>query len=109
MDRMQEKERRRRRRNDRERMKARARRVARTMFWWQPTFMIVSRGRLTNEEWIDRYANTHADNMKSCSCSMCGNQRRSMYNKGRYRLTMQEKKFEDSFQEELRSEGCDNW
>jgi hypothetical protein len=50
------------RRHDRHRMVARAKRMMNTWASNDPT-------------WVERAANRWADNMKKCSCEMCGNHR----------------------------------
>jgi hypothetical protein len=45
-----------------------------------------------HDKWVEKMSKTQADNMKSCSCSMCCNRRNSPYNKGNGKLTMQERR-----------------
>ena len=42
-------------------------------------------------EWEEQWAKRHADNLKACSCWMCGNPRRVFHDE-----TLQEKKFSES-------------
>ena len=79
---MTDKEKRRRRRNDHDRMRRKAASIAKSMFY--PDY---------DEEWIKRFVCTHADNLAACSCSMCGNPRRSAFAKGKEKLTLQELRF----------------
>ena len=41
--------------------------------------------------WEEEWALRHADNLKSCSCWMCGNPRKTLHQE-----TLQEKKFKES-------------
>jgi hypothetical protein len=43
--------------------------------------------------------NRIVDTPKSCSCQMCKNKRRSSFNKGLFKLTVQERKFLESWKE----------
>jgi hypothetical protein len=87
-----EKEKRRRRRNDKNRMRAKARRIVRATYWFGATIINTLTGPVEREEWIEHFAQQNADNLAMCSCSMCGNPRRSLYSKGEERLTMQERR-----------------
>jgi len=44
-----------------------------------------------DEEWEEQWAKRHADNMKACSCWMCGNPRKQFHKE-----TLQEKKFKET-------------
>lgn len=46
-------------------------------------------------------ASRRFNNMKGCSCSMCCNERRNPWTKRRDRLTIQERRAEDSFKDTL--------
>lgn len=74
------------RRHHKERMRAKARRVARQS--WN-----------TPEKWVEHQAVRHADNLKSCSCSMCCNVRRNEWEKGE--LTRQEAEAEQRLWESI--------
>jgi hypothetical protein len=79
-------EKRQRRRRDKVRMKARSRwiygRIKSTRYGWDESEYL---------DWLKR-CERWADNIKVCSCSGCGNPRRSGWNK-KERITMQERRF----------------
>lgn len=90
-----EQEKSRNRRNDAARMKARARRIVRSNTPARGFVMYTAAGELVcYDEWVEDCAVKCANNMAVCSCAMCGNPRRSKYNK--VRLTMAERKFLDA-------------
>jgi hypothetical protein len=77
-----EKDLRRRRRDEKIRKKDKARRV------WREAW------GMKNSDYEEEFVNTHADNLKSCSCNMCCSPRKSNIVKGGSKLTMQERKFD---------------
>lgn len=48
---------------------------------------------ITDKSWIKKMTNHLYRNRKPCSCHMCGNPRRSEWNKKKSKLTLQEKRF----------------
>ena len=96
MDREKQKEVRRSRRNELQRKRRRARKIFSSWSWW-------GLDTKENREWIDHMVCTHANNMQACSCSMCTSPRRSLYSKGKYKLTRQEQKFLDSMKDQIGS------
>lgn len=55
----------------------------------------------TAEETLLKWARRRRDNMQICSCASCGNWRRSGWNSARERLTLAERKAEDSYRDAL--------
>lgn len=49
-----------------------------------------------------KWARQFRDNMKTCSCAGCGNPRRGIYNGRLERLTMQEIRAEDSYNDQIK-------
>ena len=77
-----EKDLRRRRRDEKGRKKDKARRVWREA-WGNK-----------DSDYEEEFVNTHADNLKSCSCNMCCSPRKSNIFKWVGKVTMQERKFD---------------
>lgn len=49
-----------------------------------------------SEEWFQNTSRALRNTTKMCNCSICVNPRRSLWSKGKDRLTLQEKKFFES-------------
>ena len=72
-----------------DRMLNRAKEMILDWYWWDQT--------PPDPEDIYQQARRRRDHMCACSCSGCGNQRHAAWNSRRDRLTMPEKKAEDSY------------
>lgn len=75
------------RRHQRERMRAHARNV------------VVNIWGITHN--TEDMVNHLADDMCNCSCSYCGNPRRSVWNKGKNIFTIAERKARDSYNDQI--------
>lgn len=80
------------RRADRARMYKKAR--ALQEMWWSYSDY--------SEEVIHKLSCRLRDNMKICSCQMCRNPRHSWWTNGKERFTMQERKANEAFKDEMR-------
>ena len=76
-----------------ERMLHRAKEMILDWYRWDQT--------LPDPEEIYQQARRRRDDMCACSCSGCGNQRHTGWNSLRDRLTIPEKRAEDSFKDQL--------
>lgn len=61
------------------------------------------------EKVIHEAIRRHQDNMPICSCPGCCNERRSPWNRGRFRLTMAERRAEDSAESQIGEIGAPRW
>ena len=71
------------------RMLSRAKRMILDWYFWDET-------KIDPAE-LHQQAKRRRDHMCNCSCSSCGNPRNTTWNSQRERLTLQEKKAEDSY------------
>jgi len=79
------------RRYMKQKMKSKARKIAKYVWGWGTRY----RDAWYDEERVNHFACHAADNLKLCSCEMCCNPRRHG------EKTMQERRMEESFREQL--------
>lgn len=87
------------RRHHRARLMRRAIRKSKEWYW-------VDQG---DQEWILWRAQRTWNNMQNCSCHMCGNERHNDWASERERLTMPERKAEDSYLDQLEEVDLFGW
>lgn len=90
------------RRHHRARMHKRALKLQKAWWNWPEEEGGLLVGGVKSEETLHRGASRLRDNMKICSCWMCCNPRRSSMFKKRERLTMQEHRENDRFEDQLK-------
>jgi hypothetical protein len=73
-----------------QKMKQKARKIAKYVFGWGTRYR-----EWYDEQWIDKWSCQAADNLKACDCYSCSNPRKNK------EKTIQEKKMDDSFREQL--------
>ena len=64
--------------------------------------------KLRNWHWNDTEFFKFADNLTRCSCHMCCNERRNPWLPGREKMTIQERRAQDNFEDSLENFGDDD-